>query len=230
MPSRLLKIFILEDNDDLRKGWMTYFESQGHHVRGAALADDLLIESSDFNADVYVVDLNLPDADGLEIVKRLRAVQPQVGIVISTARSRIGDKVKGYDSGADIYFTKPIDPEELMASICALSKRRNPSASFESALRLVLDKQQLVGPSASVDLTLSDSRLLSCLVRASGKPLARWQIAEMLGLSDELPSDAMLEMRIARLRKRLLAAGAVPPVIRALHKQGYVLLCNVVLD
>ncbi len=230
MSSRPIKILVLEDNDDLREGWLAYFESQGHEARGAALAEDLLIESSDFNPEVYVIDLNLPDADGLKVVSHLRNVQPLAGIVITTARARIGDKVEGYDSGADIYFTKPIDPKELMASICALSKRRNPNASSMGTLQLLLSKHQLVGPEASVDLTSSEVKLLSALVRASGKPLARWEIAELLGVSDELPSDAMLEMRIARLRKRLIAAGAVHPVIKALHKQGYLLLCNVVLS
>ncbi len=229
MSSPPIKILVLEDNDDLRAGWLTYFESQGHEARGAALGADLLIESIEFNTEVYVIDLNLPDADGLKVVSHLRTVHPLAGIVITTARTCIGDKVEGYDSGADIYFTKPIDPKELMASICALSRRRKPNASSMDTLRLVLDKHQLVGPNASLDLTFSDVKLLSALVHASGKPLARWEIAELLDVGDELPSDAMIEMRIARLRKRLIAVGAEQPVIKALHKQGYVMLCKVVL-
>ena len=173
--------------------------------------------------------LNLPDANGLDVVKRLRAVHPTVGIVITTARAHIGDKVEGYDSGADIYFTKPVDPQELMAGIAALAKRRLSGTSAEDFLHLNLERLVLKGPTSSVDLTLSETKLLAGLVRAAGQPFARWQLAELLGAGDELPSDAMLEMRIARLRKKLTAAGAPSPAIRAIHKQGYVLCCSVLL-
>jgi len=230
MIQRALKILILEDNDDLREGWLAYFQSQGHYVRGVALADELLDESGDLTPDVYVIDLNLPDANGLDVVKRLRAVHPSVGIVITTARTHIGDKVEGYDSGADIYFTKPVDPQELMAGIAALAKRRLSGAAAEDVLHLNLERHLLKGPAATVELTPSETTLLAGLVRAAGQPLARWQLAELLGAGDELPSDAMLEMRIARLRKRLTAAGAEAPAIRAMHKKGYVLCCGVVLD
>jgi DNA-binding response OmpR family regulator len=230
MLPRALKILMLEDNDDLRQGWLSYFQSQGHYVRGLALADEMLEESGDFSPDVYVIDLNLPDADGLDVVKRLRSVQPHVGIIITTARSQIGDKVLGYDCGADIYFTKPVDPQEVMAGINALAKRWHMSNAPEKRLHLQLERHLLNGPGTSVTLNPSETALLAGLVRAAGQPLARWQMAELLGMGKELPSDAMLEMRIARLRKRLAAAGAAAPAIKALHKRGYVLSCPVVLE
>ncbi len=229
MIPRALKILILEDNDDLREGWLSFFQSQGHVSRGVAFADDLLDESGDFSPDVYVIDLNLPDADGLDVVKRLRTVHPSVGIVITTARTQIGDKVEGYDRGADIYFTKPVDPQELMAGIAALAKRRMSGPGTEDFLYLNLERLFIKGPASTVDLTPSETKLLAGLVRAAGQPFARWQLAELLGAGDELPSDAMLEMRIARLRKKLTAAGAPSPAIRAMHKQGYVLCCGVLL-
>lgn len=229
MIPRALKILILEDNDDLREGWLAYFQSKGHYVRGVGQADELLDESGDFSPDVYVIDLSLPDANGLDVVKRLRAVHPSVGIVITTARTQIGDRVEGYNSGADIYFTKPVDPQELMAGIAALGNRRLPGAKNENMLQLTLQQHLLKGPAGTVELTPSEASLLAGLVRAAGQPLARWQLAELLGTGDQLPSDAMLEMRIARLRKRLTSAGAVAPAIRAMHKKGYVLSCGVVL-
>lgn len=230
MTLRALKILVLEDNDDLRAGWLAYFQAQGHFVRGMTLAEELVEASGDFSPDIYVIDLNLPDADGLQVVQRLRAVQPNSGIVITTARAQIGDKVLGYDSGADIYFTKPVDPQELMAGITALAKRRSPTPDTESRLYLDLGRHALRGPDASTELTHSETALLAGLARAAGQPLARWQMAELLGAGDQLPSDAMLEMRIARLRKRMIAAGAEPPAIRAVHKKGYVLCCPVLLE
>ena len=64
-----LKILIVEDNDDLREGWMSFFQKQGHFVRGVGLAAEILDESGDFTPDVYVIDLNLPDTDGLTLVQ-----------------------------------------------------------------------------------------------------------------------------------------------------------------
>lgn len=116
-----LKILIVEDNDDLREGLLSYFQKQGHYVRGIGLAAEIFDESGDFTPDVYVIDLNLPDADGLSLVNKLRQAHPSVGIVITTARGLIGDRVLGYESGADIYFTKPVDPAELLAGIKAIS-------------------------------------------------------------------------------------------------------------
>ena len=224
-----LKILIVEDNDDLREGWMSFFQRQGHFVRGAGLAAEILDESGDFTPDVYVIDLNLPDADGLTLVKKLRQFHPSVGIIITTARSMIGDKVIGYESGADIYFTKPVDPAELLAGIAAIAKKQwSPNVGAE-ALHLRPDRHVLEGVNGIVDLSPNETILLAGLVRAAGQPLAPWQLAELLGFSEELPTAAALEMRIARLRKKLITAGAASPGIRAAYNRGYVLCCNILI-
>ena len=224
-----LKILIVEDNDDLREGWMSFFQRQGHFVRGAGLAAEILDESGDFTPDVYVIDLNLPDADGLTLVKKLRQFHPSVGNIITTARSMIGDKVIGYESGADIYFTKPVDPAELLAGIAAIAKKQlSPNVGAE-ALHLRPDRHILEGVNGIVDLSPNETILLAGLVRAAGQPLAPWQLAELLGFSEELPTAAALEMRIARLRKKLITAGAASPGIRAAYNRGYMLCCNVLI-
>jgi DNA-binding response OmpR family regulator len=224
-----LKILIVEDNDDLREGWMSFFQRQGHFVRGAGLAAEILDESGDFTPDVYVIDLNLPDADGLTLVKKLRQFHPSVGIIITTARSMIGDKVIGYESGADIYFTKPVDPAELLAGIAAIAKKQwSPNVGAEG-LHLRPDRHVLEGVNGIVDLSPNETILLAGLVRAAGQPLAPWQLAELLGFSDELPTSAALEMRIARLRKKLITAGAASPGIRAAYNRGYMLCCNILI-
>lgn len=230
MLSQPLKILILEDNDDLREGWVIFLQGQGHSVRAITLAEELLAASAEFKPDVYVIDLNLPDADGLDVVRQLRAAHPNIPVVITTARTQIGDKVLGYESGADIYFAKPVDPQELLAGITALVKRRKSPASNENTLYLKMNQYQLRGPASTVALTPIETTLLAGFIKAAGQPLARWQIAQLLGVNDELPSDAMVEMRITRLRKRLTEAGADDPVIKSVYKQGYVLSCKVLMD
>ena len=225
-----LKILIVEDNDDLREGWMSFFQKQGHFVRGVGLAAEILDESGDFTPDVYVIDLNLPDTDGLVLVKKLRQVHPKVGIIISTARSMIGDKVIGYESGADIYFTKPVDPVELMAGIAAIAQKQLSTNVESKILYLIPERHVLKGLNGIVNLGPNETILLAGLVRAGGQPLAPWQLAELLGLSDALPTAAALEMRIARLRKKLISAGAASPGIRSVYNRGYILCCKILIS
>ena len=179
---------------------MSFFQKQGHFVRGVGLAAEILDESGDFTPDVYVIDLNLPDTDGLTLVQKLRQVHPRVGIIITTARSMIGDKVIGYESGADIYFTKPVDPAELLAGIAAIAKKQWALDLESEALHLRPDRHVLEGPNGIADLSPNETTLLAGLVRAAGQPLAPWQLAELLGFGDELPTAAALEMRIANHR------------------------------
>ena len=91
------------------------------------------------------------------------------------------------------------------------------------------DRHVLEGVNGIVDLSPNETILLAGLVRAAGQPLAPWQLAELLGFSVELPTAAALEMRIARLRKKLITAGAASPGIRAAYNRGYMLCCNILI-
>jgi len=229
MQDLALKILLIEDSDALREATLAFLQQQGHYVRGVAMAEDIDDMAVGFLPDVYVIDLTLPDEDGLNLTKRLRAAHPNVGIVITTARSQIGDKVLGYQNGADLYLTKPVHPQELLAGLNALGNRLR-SSSQPHFLVLDLSRMQLSGPSGTQDLTASDAQILGALARAPGQKLERWQIAGVVsGSKSEPPSPATLEMRITRLRKKLAAAGASAPHIKALHKVGYALCTPVVL-
>lgn len=229
MQDLALKILVVEDNDALREATLAFLQQQGHYVRGVSMAEEIDDLSGGFVPDVYVIDLSLPDEDGLSLTRRLRGTHPNVGIVITTARAQIGDKVIGYESGADLYLTKPVHPQELAASVQALGKRIRGQQAH--TMTLDITRMRLSGPKATIELTASDALVLSALARAPGHKLERWQIAEIVGGSDsEKPSAATLEMRITRIRKKMAAVGAPPPGIKALHKVGYTLCCSVVLQ
>lgn len=232
MQDIALKILVIEDNDALREATLAFLQNQGHFVRGVPQAEDLNDVTGGFLPDVYVIDLTLPDEDGLSLTKRLRATQPHVGIVITTARTQIGDKVVGYESGADLYLTKPVHPQELMAGVAAVGKRlRSLKHQQDSSLVLNLSRLQLMGPNGKVDLTSSDAILLGAFAKAPGQSLERWQVSEVISPgTEELPAAATLEMRIARLRKKLLSVGATNPCIKAQHKVGYSLCISVVIE
>jgi DNA-binding response OmpR family regulator len=123
-----LNIVVVEDHDDLRELTCLALSHRGHHVVGLSCAEELEDQAGGGPVDVFVIDLNLPGEDGISLTQRLRHVYPLVGIVMLTARSQNKDKVLGYDSGADLYMTKPVNFEELCAAIQSFARRRQASA------------------------------------------------------------------------------------------------------
>ena len=225
-----LKILLVEDNDELREATLAFLQSRGHYVRGVPMAEDIYDVTGGFVPDVYVIDLNLPEEDGLSLTRRLRKAHPTVGIVIMTARSQIGDVVLGYASGADLYLSKPVDPRELIAGIGALAKRTmRMVTAADQPLELSLSRLALSGPQGTMAITAGESAILSALALAPGQTLERWQLMDLLGAGEEHPTASALEMRIARLRKKLASVGGQAPCIKSLHKVGYALCSAVVL-
>ena len=230
MDNFALKILMVEDNDDLRDATLAFLQAQGHYVRGVPSAEEIIDVGGGFSPDIYVIDLNLPDEDGLSLTKRLRKLQPSVGIVITTARAQIGEKVLGYESGADLYLTKPIHPQELIAGISSLSHRlKKYHASSTANLELNLGSLVLRGPLKTIDLTSAEAILLFELARAPGKTLERWQLLEIFSKQDTEVTNSSIEMRVSRLRKKLESTGVAAPQIKSLHKVGYALCCQVVI-
>ena len=229
MDNFALKILVVEDNDDLRDATLAFLQAQGHYVRGVPSAEEINDVAGGFSPDIYVIDLNLPEEDGLSLTKRLRKLHPSVGIVITTARAQIGDKVVGYTSGADLYLTKPIHPQELIAGISSLSYRLKIKDASTTGLELSLGSLVLRGPLNTIDLTSAEATLLAELVRAPGQTLERWQLLEIFDKQDAEISNSGIEMRVSRLRKKLEATGVAAPHIKSLHKVGYALCCQVVI-
>lgn len=232
MHAASLKILLIEDNDELREATLAVLRQAGHTVLGVPMAEDVVDVTGGFMPDVYIIDVMLPGEDGLSLTRRLRAMHPHAGIVSATARTTINDKVEGYQSGADLYLTKPVHPRELIASLEALGERikRRTSAQGQD-LVLKVSRLHLIGPNSTLEVSISDVKMLSAFVRAPGQSLERWQIAEIVSTTeDPHPSASMIEMRIARLRKKLLVAGAVQPCLKSVHKVGYVLCCPVTLE
>lgn len=226
MSDPSLRILLLEDNDALRDATQTFLERHGHAVRSTPSAEEINEACGDFQPDIYIVDLTLPGEDGLSVVHRVRQLHPQVGIVITTARAQIGERVHGYESGADLYFIKPVDPQELHAGILALAKRiRAAQTAVRGVVTLNLKRFLLSGPAGETTLTPTEATLMTALARAPGRMAERWQLLEIMRTGNELPSSANLEMRITRLRRKLARVGAEAPYIKSLHKVGY-LLCN----
>ena len=217
-----LNIIVVEDHDTLRQVTVALLEANGHQALGVASAEALDDELGGRVADIFLLDLNLPGEDGISLAKRLRDAHPRTGIIMCTARNASQDVVNGYANGADIYLTKPLGQAELLAAVQALGRRVKPAlVDAVSILRLDVQRLLLTGPLADVPLTHLDVRLLIALERAPSHRLDFWQLHEALG---ELPSEANkanLEVRMARLRKRMNQASGESAAIKAIRGRGY---------
>ncbi len=216
-----LNILVVEDHDDLREATVATLAAMGHAVRGVDCAEALDEALASFRPDLLLLDLNLPGEDGLSIARRLRAAEPDIGIIMVTARNQVHDVTRGYGSGADIYVTKPTSPEELSAAIHALARRLRPPARTGTPLVLNIHALQLQGPQASIDIAGHEYQLLAALARARDHRMETWQLLELLGKPIEELEKRTLAVQIVRLRKKLLDAGAREPTIKALRGSGY---------
>lgn len=224
-----LNIVVVEDHDDLREVMVEFLSEQGHRVLGLSCAEDLDDSVGSAPIDLLIVDLNLPDEDGLSLTRRFRAAQAHAGVIIVTARNQVADKINGYAHGADIYLQKPVAPDELIAAVGALSRRLKhvpPPSEEDMGSNFCLESRtmRLHGPQGSVVLTDAETAILMAMARAPSQRLESWQILELLGITADTNSKANLEVRIVRLRKKLMGLGAEKTCIRVIRALGYQLL------
>ncbi len=226
-----LNLVLVEDHDVLREMLKLALEEAGHTVTALSCAEDVEDATSGQPADIFLIDLNLPGEDGFSLTERLRAAYPLAGLVIVTARNTLHDKLEGYARGADLYLAKPLEVPELCAAVAALGRRRqrvDGLLSQEQTFTLSQLQMTLTKPGRTpVSLSAAETAMLAALARAPNQRVAYWQIAETLGLDLENYAKASLEVRIVRLRKKLVDAGAEPGCIEAVRGQGYQLCIQV---
>lgn len=220
MSDRLLTV-VVEDNDALRDATLEMLEQNGFRAVGVVCAEEIDDTPLPQPPDIYVIDLNLPGEDGLSLAARLRQSQPEVGIVITTARTLLDDRLKGYESGADIYLPKPVDPKELLLALRALGLRLIHATFGRQGL--VLDKHTLVlkGPVQQCGVSESEARLLLAFASARDKTLERWQVFSQLSPESEVVSQDSLQVRLSRLRKKIQTCGCEGESIKAIRNSGY---------
>jgi len=221
-----LSVVVVEDHDDLREVMVEVIGSFGHHVVGLSCAEDMDDAVGGLPIDLLIVDLNLPGEDGLSLARRFRAAQPLAGIIIATARYKVDDKVNGYNSGADIYLQKPVSTEELMAAINSIARRLLDHNVVPDLVKVNqffwdLEKMQLSGPLGKVGLTDAETLILSALAKAPGQRLETAQLVDLLKLEPGSYSKSAFEVRMVRLRKKLMGVGADKLCIRSIRLQGY---------
>ncbi len=216
----MLKIIIVEDNRALRESLIDVLAEKGHDVE-ACDSGEALWSRGDMDAvDILILDLNLPGEDGISVARRARAEHPSVGIVMLTARGEPNERRIGYESGADIYLTKPSSGPELTSSVEALARRLNRRKPEPKTLILDCATMTLSGPTERIALSAAEVELLAEFARAPSNRLEISRIASLIG-GDAGVSKAAIEVRIVRLRKKMIAAGAPGQPINVVRSHGY---------
>ena len=216
-----MRLLVVEDDAVLRDGLQVGLSANGWTVDAVDRVEDALTALSSTVFDLVVLDLGLPDGDGLEVLRYVRARKTEVGVVILSARDAVADRIEGLDTGADDYLAKPFDLNEVAARLRAVRRRMLGRAT--PALRhglLTVDPKARLAWFGDESLLLSrrEFAILEALVERPGQVISRSQLEERLyGWREEIGSNAV-EVHIHHLRAKL-----VPGVIRTVRGVGYTL-------
>ncbi|WP_031433043.1 response regulator [Methylomarinum vadi] len=218
-----MNILLIEDDEVLADGLTHTLSNSGFSVTGAKTGQyaEHLLQAQDF--DLIVLDLGLPDMDGLELLRKFRSKKLALPILILTARDAVNDRIEGIRQGADDYLTKPFELRELEARLHALIRRCY--GGFSNAItvgRLLLDTQnhQVMADDQLLTLAAREFSVLEILLLQAGKVVSKERIAQRLSADGEALADNAIEVYIHRLRKRL---EPYQVVIRTVRGLGYLL-------
>ncbi|MGP0584901.1 response regulator transcription factor [Paenibacillus timonensis] len=224
-----MKILVVEDDADLLKTLKTLFEEEGYQVDPAGCGEEGCYMAEQDIYDLLVLDMLLPGMDGLEIVRRSRAKRVRTPILFLTARDSVEDMVKGLDTGADDYMTKPFEVPELLARVRALLRRHAP-LDQEGGLtyqRLSLNtrtKEAAIGGD-KLELTQKEFELLEYLLQNREQIVTKEQICSRVwGLDSDVGLN-IVEVYIYYLRKKLKAF-QYDHIIHTIRNVGYMLKEN----
>ena len=216
-------VIVVEDDPLVRELVMHVLARAGHEVRGAEDGAALKRLAGARRPDLVVLDLNLPDDDGLGLARWLREGDSQPGIVMLTALGQQMDRVVGLEAGADDYLGKPFEPEELLARVEAVLRRRRPAASVRlGPWRLDGDGRTVMHDDGRrIGLVASELALLLAFARNPGRVLSRDELLDLAPGRDEESYDRSIDHRISRLRLKLEADPRHPALIRNVRGRGY---------
>ena len=219
-----MHIVVIEDTLSVARGISYVLQDVGHAVdliHDGTEADGFLTGS---DADLVILDINLPGLDGLEVLRRMRLRGDQRPVLLLTARSEIHNKIEGLDAGADDYLVKPFEMQELEARIRALSRRNaRPQSSIITLGPLTYDRssRDLNGPSGPIDLPRRELSVLEALLVAQGRTVPKQTLLDQVYGTGSDVEEQVVEVYVSRLRKRLSEFGLQIKMQRGL---GYAIL------
>jgi two-component system, OmpR family, response regulator MprA len=222
--ARAPRVLVVEDDEDIAQALQRSLRMEGYEVRAATDGNAALEHRRTFAPDLVILDLGLPELDGIEVAKRLRGGD-DVPILILTARDALESRVEGLDAGADDYLVKPFERQELLARMRALLRRRPPRGSAPlkvGDLSLNVDTHEITRGERPIELTQREFELLEYLMRNERIVISRQRLLDEVWGYDPFSTTNTIEVFVSNLRRKLEAQGE-PRLLHTIRGAGYVL-------
>jgi len=214
-----MRLLLIEDDLSLADGITTALQHAGYAVDRAEGGERGITMARAVPPDVIILDLGLPDIDGVDVLKRLRAKSVSASVLILTARDDLASKIQGLDTGADDYLTKPFAVDELLARLRALERRAIPGPGAEIRIGdVTIDtaRHEVTCAGQSVKVSRREFSLLRALALSPGQVFSREQLENKLYSWGEEVSSNTVDVHIHNLRKKIY-----PGFIRTIRGVGY---------
>lgn len=231
-PDRHLKVLVVDDDEKLRNFILHHLEQAGFNAVGVGDAKQMTRLVGREHFDVAVVDLMLPDADGLQLCSRLRDKGWETPVLILSARGEEVDRVVGLEMGADDYLAKPCSARELIARIRAIARRTQvPVAKYVAAqcenyrfgaFELDYAGRTLRRDGRNLPISPSEFALLSVLCQRPNRAMSRDQLSVLVSGKDHRPEERTLDVRVSRIRRLIEQDPDHPRYLQTVWGVGYV--------
>lgn len=224
-------IMVLEDEAEIRKLLVDALEEAGYLVQAFSRASSFEHALRSQSPDLCLVDLSLPDKDGLSVVGQIRQ-QSQSAVMILSGRAQTSDKIAGLDLGADDYLTKPFEVAELIARIRALLRRGRSRPTHQDSADFLgwhADFEQLIlrAPDGTrKDLSYTEARVLKLFVSKPNRLITREQMMDALENEPADNFERAMDVRVSRLRAKLDEDPQNPKIIKTIYGAGYIFIGN----
>lgn len=211
-------ILVVDDEPNIIELAKLYLEREGYRVEGVANGQDALSKFASFNPDFIILDLMLPDIDGFEVCRRIRA-KSDVPILMLTARKEDVDKIVGLEIGADDYFTKPFNPRELVARVKAILRRYQvglkPGDVVEvGKLRIDPSRYEVTVDGQPVKLRTKEFALLTTFAQNLGIVMSREKLLELVWGYDYYGETRTVDVHVKQLRDKIAGSGVQIETVR----------------
>ncbi|MEO0543547.1 MAG: response regulator [Pseudomonadota bacterium] len=225
------RVLVVDDDPELRALLRRFLTEHGFETRAVESGSSMRRELARNPADIIILDLMMPEEDGLSICRRLRVDGEQIPIIMLTAKGDPIDKIIGLESGADDYLAKPFEPRELVARLNAVRRRTRNTSPLQNDQTvnigpLEVNFSTMVAKRDGTPLLLSSREfsLLSVLLQSRGRPLTRAQIIDRVHGHDFAVTDRAIDVQVARLRKAIGDDGEAPKLIKTIWGTGYMMV------
>ncbi len=222
-----VRVLVVDDEANLTELLGMALRYEGWEVRSAGTGMEAVRVAREFDPDAVVLDMMLPDFDGLEVLRKMRADNPLIPVLFLTAKDAVEDRVSGLTAGGDDYVTKPFSLEEVVARVRALMRRTTVSLSAADSMLVVgdltldEDSHEVTRAGEEIHLTATEFELLRYLMRNPKRVLSKAQILDRVWNYDFGGQANVVELYISYLRKKIDAGRE--PMIHTMRGAGYVL-------